>query len=221
EYAATRTSAVASTSSLSSTRSTSSARSAGTSALPESSTCAPGTSAEMRAACSAHTAVITARSSGTSEERELGHALAAEDGQIHRDRSDPALLGERDRLRLDLLCGEDAAAVGARRVDADAVEVARQLLDGIDRADSFDLDRDPAILFVAAHQVDGADVGRPLALDESQAGLDVCRIGCEQQLQVALDAVLLEPGRLAHVVRDVGEDLEQLDLQPVLAPPRA
>ena len=39
----------------------------------------------------------------------------------------------------------------------------------------------------------------------------------ERLLQVALDAVLLEPGRLAHLVLDVREHLEQPDLEPVLA----
>ena len=39
----------------------------------------------------------------------------------------------------------------------------------------------------------------------------------ERLLEVALDAVLLEPGRLAHLVLDVGEHLVQPDLEPVLA----
>ena len=62
-----------------------------------------------------------------------------------------------------------AAAGGARRVGADAVEVARELLDRVDRPDALDLDRDPAVVLVAAHQVDRADVGRPLALHEPEA----------------------------------------------------
>ena len=37
------------------------------------------------------------------------------------------------------------------------------------------------------------------------------------ELQVALDAVLLERRRLAHVVAHVGEHLEEADLEPVLA----
>ena len=39
----------------------------------------------------------------------------------------------------------------------------------------------------------------------------------ERLLEVALDAVLLERGRLAHLVLDVGEHLVQADLEPVLA----
>ena len=41
------------------------------------------------------------------------------------------------------------------------------------------------------------------------------RIG-QRLLQVGLDAVLLQRGRLAHVVRHVGDDLGDADLQPVL-----
>ena len=41
--------------------------------------------------------------------------------------------------------------------------------------------------------------------------------GGERLLEVALDAVLLEAGGLAHLVLDVGEHLEQPDLEPVLA----
>ena len=58
------------------------------------------------------------------EERQLGLALAAQHREVDLDAGDAAALGERDRLRLDLLRGEDAAAGGARRVGADAVEVA-------------------------------------------------------------------------------------------------
>ena len=58
--------------------------------------------------------------------------------------------------------------VGERRVAPEHLEVARELLDGLDRADALDLDRDPAVVRVAAHQVDGADLGRPLAPDEAE-----------------------------------------------------
>src|SRR5262249_4915021 len=105
------------------------------------------------------------------KERELGLALAAEHGEVDGCYPDPALLGGGHRLRLELLRGEDAAAVAARRIEADAVEVARELLDGVDRADALDLDGDPAVILVAAHQVDGTDVRRPLALDEPQPRL--------------------------------------------------
>ena len=47
------------------------------------------------------------------------------------------------------------------------------------------------------------------------------RVVGEQELQVALDAVLLERRRFAHVVRDVGEHLDEPDLEAVLAAARA
>src|SRR5207302_1994034 len=74
------------------------------------------------------------------EERQLGLAFAAQHGEVDLHARDPALIRERDRLRLDRLRDEVAAAVGARLVGADAVEVARQLLDGVDRPDTLDLD---------------------------------------------------------------------------------
>ena len=46
------------------------------------------------------------------EERQLGLALAAENREVDLDAVDAAALGERDRLRLDLLCDEVAAAGG-------------------------------------------------------------------------------------------------------------
>ena len=77
-----------------------------------------------------------------------------------------ARLCERDRLRAEPLCGQDAAAARRRRVDPDTLQVAAELLDRLDRPHALDLDRDPAALRVAAHEVDGADVGRPLAANE-------------------------------------------------------
>ena len=71
---------------------------------------------------------------------------------------------------------------------------------------------------VAAHQVDRADVGRPLAAHEPEALAAPPRRVGQQLLQVRLHAVLLEPvGVLVHRVRDVGEHLGERDLQPVLA----
>ena len=103
-------------------------------------------------------------------------------------------------------------------VGAHALQVAGELLDGVDVADALDLDGDPAVVLVAAHQVDGADVGRPLAAHEPQplaAELRRCR---QRLLQVLLDAVLLERRRLAHVVEHVGDDLLHDDLELVVAP---
>ncbi len=108
--------------------------------------------------------------------------------------------------------------LGLRRIEPDPLEIASELLDGVDRPEALDLDRDPAVALVPAHQVDGADVGRPLAANEPQALGDVLGGGGERFLEIALDAVLLERGGLAHLVLDVGEHLEQPDLEPVLAP---
>ena len=44
------------------------------------------------------------------KERQLGLALAAQDGQVDFDAADVARLGECDRLRLDRLRREDASA---------------------------------------------------------------------------------------------------------------
>src|SRR5205814_6077841 len=91
------------------------------------------------------------------EERQVRLTLAAQDGEIDLDAADPARLGERARLRLDRLGGEDAAT----GVELDALEVPAELLDRVDRADALDLDRDPLSVPVAAHQIDRTDVGRP------------------------------------------------------------
>src|SRR5579859_4499736 len=77
------------------------------------------------------------------EQCQVGLAFTAQYGEIDLDGSQPARLGERHRLRLDRLRGEDAPALGLCGVLADEPEVARELLDGVDRADALDLDRDP------------------------------------------------------------------------------
>src|SRR4051812_3267489 len=151
------------------------------------------------------------------EQDEIGLALAAQDGEVDLDAGDVARLGEHARLRLDELRGEDAAARRRRRILPDALQVARELLDGVDRADPLDLDRDPLVVMVAAHQVDGADVRGPLAAHEAQAlaaGLGRVR---QLDLEVGLDAVLGQRRGLAHVVRDVGEHLDDADVETILA----
>src|SRR4051812_49405928 len=89
-----------------------------------------------------------------SEQHEIRLALAAQHREVDLDAGDVARLGEHASLRLDDLRGQDAAAAGHRRVVADALEVARDLLDGVDRADALDLDGDPFVVVVAAHEVD-------------------------------------------------------------------
>ena len=103
--------------------------------------------------------------------------------------------------------GQDPATLGERRVALDHLEVARELLDRLDRPDALDLDGDPAVVLVAAHEVDRPDVRRPLAADEAQARLDRLRQRGERLLEVALDAVLLEPRVLPQLVLELGEEL--------------
>src|SRR6266516_5205561 len=139
------------------------------------------------------------RSSGR-EERQVRHALSAQEREVDLDAADPARLGECDRLRLQLLRREDASASLLRRVLADEGEITRQLLDRLDRRDALDLDGDPLAALVAAHQIDRTDLRRPLALHERQLLAERRRRSRELLLQVALDTVLLKCRRLAHVV---------------------
>src|SRR5947209_20055195 len=82
------------------------------------------------------------------EERELRLTLAAQQFQIDFDAPDATRLRECQRLRLDHLRGENPARVSERRISADSLEVARQLLDCVDRRDPLDLDGDPLCVFV-------------------------------------------------------------------------
>src|SRR5829696_4590205 len=84
------------------------------------------------------------------EQRQLRLPQAAEDIEIHLDAGDAARGGEGDCLRLELLRREDPPARRLRRVDPDALQVAGELLDGLDRPDPLDLDRNPTVLAVAA-----------------------------------------------------------------------
>src|SRR5947207_3383115 len=60
-----------------------------------------------------------------------------------------------------------------------------------------------------------------LLREKCQLGLALAAQHGELLLQVALDAVLLEAGRLAHLVRDVAQHLDQADLEPVFGLPGA
>ena len=123
---------------------------------------------------------------------------------------------------LTLCAARIAAAPRERRVAADHLEVARELLDRLDRPDPLDLDRDPAVVGVAAHQVDRARSRSAIrAARGAKAVLEHVRTLRERLLEVALDAVLLEPGVLAELVLELREHLGDPDLEPVLAPPPA
>src|SRR3954452_15401505 len=86
------------------------------------------------------------------EEGQVWLALAAQQPEVDLDAADPARLGDDERLRLYALRHESPAAGGARGVEPDAFEVARELLDRLERRDPLDLDRDPLRVLVAAHQ---------------------------------------------------------------------
>src|SRR4029453_9253406 len=96
------------------------------------------------------------------EQGQVGLAVAAKNREIDLHALNPARLCEHDGLWLEALRGEDPARAVERRVAADALEVAAELLDGVDGPHALDLDSDPAVVLVSAHQVDGPDVGRPL-----------------------------------------------------------
>src|SRR3954470_9101224 len=151
------------------------------------------------------------------EQGECGLALAAQHGEVDLDPADRARLRQDARLRLDDLGGEDAAALAERRVEPDPLEVARELLDRVDRADALDLHRDPAVVVVAAHQVDRADVRRPLGAHEPEALAAPARRGRERFLEMGLDPVLLEARVVVHGVLGVRDHLGDADLEPVVA----
>src|SRR5580698_3341682 len=150
------------------------------------------------------------------EQRQVGLAFAAQHLDVDLDAIDSARLREHARLRLDPLRDEHAPTGRERRVEADALEVARELLDGLHRGDALDLDGDPLVLGVATHQVDRADVGGPLAAHEPKTlATPFGRIG-EQLLQFALEAFLLERGDDVDLVLDVGEHLGDRDLHALV-----
>jgi hypothetical protein len=75
---------------------------------------------------------------------------------------DASRLRERARLGLDQLRGEHSAAT----LELDPLQVARELLNRVDRPDALDLDGDPVTGIVASHEVDGPDIGRQPAPHE-------------------------------------------------------
>src|ERR1051326_186259 len=77
------------------------------------------------------------------EERQVGLALAAQEREVDLGAANAAGLGEHDALGLEALRREHAARGLERGVAADALEVAAQLFDRFDRADTLDLDREP------------------------------------------------------------------------------
>ena len=66
------------------------------------------------------------------KQRQLGLALAAEHREVDPDARDPTRLGERGRLRLELLGRQDASTARQGGIEPDPLQVARQLLDRVD-----------------------------------------------------------------------------------------
>ena len=91
------------------------------------------------------------------------------------------------------------------------------MLDTVDLAAPFDLDRDGAAVDIAAQQVDRTDVGRILAPHETQPVGDDGGVGGEQHLEMGFDAVFLQTGIGAEVVADVGQHFEDGDGDLVFA----
>src|SRR5580704_10385062 len=150
------------------------------------------------------------------EQLQVWLALAAQDLRIDLHAGDPARLGEHARLRLDALRSEHAATGPECGIDADPLEVTGQLLDRVDRRDALDLHSDPLVLAVPAHEVDRTDVRGPLAPHQAQALAAPLRGVGEKLLQLALKPLLLQAGQRVELVLDVGEDLSDRDLEPLL-----
>src|SRR5438309_209809 len=73
------------------------------------------------------------------------------------------------RLGLDRLRCEHAPAAAQGGIAANALEVAAELFNRLDRADALDLDGHPCVVAIAAHQVDGPDVGGPFPPHQPEA----------------------------------------------------
>ena len=152
----------------------------------------------------------------TGEQGEVRLALASEHAEVDLGHGDAARLGERAGLGLDHLGGQNSPAAPEARRLADPLEVAGELLHGLDRGHALDLHGHVLVVVVAAHQVHRADVRRPLPPHQPQPlAAPLGRVG-EQLLELALHALLLERGRLAHVVDHVREHLGDADLEPIL-----
>src|SRR5439155_10491349 len=136
------------------------------------------------------------------------------DSEIHLDAADPTRFGQGPSLRFDRRCGEHATATV--ELCTDPLEVARQLLDRVDRGDPLHLYRYPRALLVAAHEVDRPDVRRPFAANERQLLAERRRPRGELGLEIALDTILLKGHRFAHVVDRIAKDLRDSKLESIL-----
>src|SRR3954451_15304410 len=103
-----------------------------------------------------------------SEQPLLGGVEPTESVVVDDRAGDAAVGGEDSCLRLDLLGREDPADRSEQRVAVEQVQVAGELLDGVDLAPPLDLDRNGRPGGVAAHQVHRTDRGRILPAYERQ-----------------------------------------------------
>ena len=135
------------------------------------------------------------------EQRQRRLGGPPDDLEIDLDAVEASCLCEHTGLRLELLRGEQPAAIRELWIEPQALDVARQLLDSLDRpGDALHLDRHPAPIRVAADEIDGPDVGRPLAPDEAETLAEPRRRGRERRLQLRLDALLLKLAAVAELV---------------------
>ena len=111
-------------------------------------------------------------------------------------------------------CDDERADLAERRIAQRLLAVAHDLVDRRgNRTHALDLDeRDPAV-GVAAPEIDGPDVGEPLALDHGEAGLDQVRGAREVLVQLALLSLALEQGGVGQRVALVAVHLLDDDRQ--------
>src|SRR5690606_26771957 len=126
---------------------------------------------------------------------------------VQHDAADAAILGQYTRLRLDLLCGEDAGDGGEVRIATQQLQVAGQLLHAVDVASALDLHGDGRATGIPDHQVDRADGRRVLAAHQGAALADQVDLLGQQPLQIGLHAVLLQARVDAEIVTGVVDDL--------------
>lgn len=100
-------------------------------------------------------------------------------------------------------------------IAAEQLEVAGQLLHAVDVAAALDLDGDRRAVGIAHQQVDRPDRRRVLAAHERRTLGDALDLLREKSLKVCLDAVLLQSGIDAQLVRGVMDDLVDLHAQRV------
>ena len=147
-------------------------------------------------------------SSGSRAPRSTARSTSTQD--------DTACLREHTGLGLDRLGGKHPTATLQPGRGADPLQIAGELLHGLDRPDPLYLHRHVGIGVVTTHEVHRADVRRPLPPDEPQPLAAPSGLRSEKLLELALHALLLQRGRLAHIVAEVGDRLGDADIELLL-----